>query len=101
MIYALKDCLWFQKLGGGRRTSITNNPFLRTHNAIEFDNRGETWQKSYCDPAQALTYPHSFFKELSADFKASEQWAAEFPYLQHIAEDSPCVPVHNNISNNV
>ena len=98
----IADCWAGIKLGGGRHTTITNNSFLHTHNAIEFDNRGETWQKAYCDPAQAHTFPKSFYGELAADFNASEeQWARQFPYLQTIAEDQPCVPVHNNISANV
>lgn len=120
----ISDCWAGIKLGGGRRTIITNNTFVRTHSAIEvttqatllrevprliltdclqlqFDNRGETWQKASCDPAQALSYPHSFYKELSADFKASKQWSIQFPYLEKIADDQPCVPVYNNISGNV
>eukprot|EP01047_Picozoa_sp_COSAG01_P045438 COSAG01_NODE_4184_length_5261_cov_27.557342_2_plen_662_part_00 len=97
----IADCWAGIKLGGGRRTVIRNNRFLRTHAAIEFDNRGESWQKSYCDPAQAHTFPKSFYRELDEDFAASAQWAQQFPYLQTIAEDHPCVPIHNNISANV
>lgn len=64
-------------------------------------NRGESWQKAYCDPAQAHTFPKSFYGELDEDFAASTQWARQFPYLRTIAEDHPCVPVRNNISANV
>lgn len=35
----IADCWAGIKLGGGRRTIITNNSFLRTRYAIEFDNR--------------------------------------------------------------
>ena len=83
-----------------RGTQITNNTFVRTHNAIEFDNRGETWQKKSCDPAQANSNPHSFFQELWRDFNASDEWLRQFPYLTTIAEDYPCVPVYNVISGN-
>jgi hypothetical protein len=88
------------KLGGGRRTIIVENSFSRVHNAIEFDNRGQTWQKAYCDPTQAKTFPHSFFKELALDKVDQPPWSAKYPYLQHIAQDHPCVPAFNNISSN-
>ena len=81
-------------------SQITNNTFVHTHNAIEFDNRGETWQKGNCDPAQAGSNPHSFFQELWRDFNASDEWSRQFPYLATIADDHPCVPVHNAINNN-
>ena len=79
---------------------ITNNTFVDVHNAIEFDNRGETWQKAYCDPAQAKSFPKSFYGELSRDFNASDEWSRRFPYLATIASDHPCVPVYNVITGN-
>ena len=39
-------------------------------------------------------------RELARDFNASEAWALQFPYLRAIASNQPCVPVHNNISDN-
>lgn len=88
-------------LGGGRSTTITHNRFEKiTHAAIEFDNRGETWQKPYCDPEQADTFKHSFYSVLKRDKVEQPPWSVEYPYLQRIAQDSPCVPVHNNMSYN-
>ena len=68
-------------LSHAMRLQITNNTFVHTHHAIEFDNRGETWQKANCDPAQANGNPHSFFQELWQDFNASDEWAVQFPCL--------------------
>jgi hypothetical protein len=79
---------------------VVSRPMLTDCLGPQFDNRGETWQKANCDPAQALTYPHSFYKELSADFKASKQWSVQFLYMEKIVDDHPCAPVHN-ISGNV
>eukprot|EP00040_Diaphanoeca_grandis_P044395 m.12154 g.12154 ORF g.12154 m.12154 type:complete len:676 (+) comp9192_c0_seq1:195-2222(+) len=83
-------------LGGGRRTIIVNNTFNRIqHVAIEFDNRGMTWQKTSCMPPNG-----TFYKELAQDKVDQPPWSTLWPYLQAIAQDHPCVPTYNNISNN-
>lgn len=88
-------------LGGGRRTAIVNNTFEFIHHAgVEFDNRGQTWQKASCDPAQAKTNKDSFYQQLAADRVDLPPWSTKWPYLQHIKDDRPCVPVHNQISDN-
>ena len=96
----ITDCWAGIKLGGGRSTTIVQNEFLHTHNAIEFDSRGETWQNNLCNPANA---DHdSFFAELKRDGVDKPPWSTRFPYLQHIhlPQQRPCVPMHNNISSN-
>lgn len=110
------DCWEGVRLGGGRRVTITNNTsvtvFLRTHTThqasisavdrfikvdipVAFDNRGMTWQKLSCTPPNG-----SLFHELAEDRVDSPPYAFAYPYLQHIAQEYPCVPVYNNISNN-
>ena len=95
-----KDSWAGVKLGGGRRVKIKNNTFSFIHNGVEFDNRGQTWQKTNCDPAYAHNNTHSFYAELARDKVSQPPWEPKWPYLQHIAEDHPCVPVYNNISEN-
>eukprot|EP00035_Acanthoeca_spectabilis_P011783 m.207927 g.207927 ORF g.207927 m.207927 type:complete len:671 (-) comp15446_c1_seq26:3200-5212(-) len=89
------DCWEGVRLGGGRRVTITNNTFIKVDIPVAFDNRGMTWQKLSCTPPNG-----SLFHELAEDRVDSPPYAFAYPYLQHIAQEYPCVPVYNNISNN-
>ena len=87
--------------GGGRRNIITRNTFERIdHAAIEFANRGMTWQNANCNVSNATNYHASFFRQLTQDKVSQPPWSTAYPYLQHIKSDSPCVPVYNNMSYN-
>lgn len=35
-------------LGGGRNNTVSGNRFVNCSVGVDFDNRGDTWQKSYC-----------------------------------------------------
>ena len=80
-------------LGGGRRTAIVHNTFSNVHIGVEFDNRGQTWQSSMCTPPNG-----EFFEELRKDKADQPPWSRKYPYLQHIAQDHPCLPCYNTIS---
>ena len=83
------------RLGGGRSTLITNNSWVRVHTPIMFDDRGMSWQAAFCTPPDG-----QFLHELAGYRVDHPPWAVAYPYLQHIVDDRPCEPVHNNISFN-
>jgi hypothetical protein len=69
--------------------------FVKVNIPVAFDNRGMGWQRASCTPPSG-----KLFQELDRDHVDVPPYSTAYPYLQHIAEDYPCVPVYNNISSN-
>ena len=45
-----KNCYVGTFIGGGRRNYVHNNHYYNCTTAVHEDNRGLTWQKSFCSP---------------------------------------------------
>jgi hypothetical protein len=90
-----EDCFTGLLLGGGRRHAVFGNVFRNVSTAIRLDNRGMTWQKSYCTPPNG-----TFLQELRAVNYQQPPFSTAYPDLVTIATDHPCVPVYNSIHDN-
>jgi len=82
-------------IGGGRRHVVRGNRFISTGVAVHIDDRGLSWQKSYCTPPNG-----TFFQELDALHYQQPPWSTAYPALVNISTEHPCVPVYNNITGN-
>lgn len=49
-------------VGGGRHNTIENNTFISCDLAVAFDDRGLTWDTSYCAPGGAFEQDLDSFK---------------------------------------
>lgn len=87
-------------LGGGRRNKIYNNKFIDNDKDIAFDDRGLTWQSAYCNktcPGQ----PACFYHDLERYHYQQPPYSVKYPEIVNIFDDHPCVPVGNEIHDNV
>eukprot|EP00040_Diaphanoeca_grandis_P011519 m.59091 g.59091 ORF g.59091 m.59091 type:complete len:658 (-) comp22658_c0_seq1:334-2307(-) len=91
-------------LGGGRRNLIHNNTFINNDVDIAFDDRGLTWQLSYCNQNCTSTRdgvnPSCFYKELEGLNYTNPPYSIQYPELLTTFADHPCTPVHNMIEDN-
>lgn len=62
-------------VGGGRMNNITSNNFRNNKNNILFDNRGETWQTSYCEVGG------TFNQQLDGVNYKNPPWSEAYPWL--------------------
>eukprot|EP01064_Diplonema_japonicum_P003712 TRINITY_DN12409_c1_g1_i1.p1 TRINITY_DN12409_c1_g1~~TRINITY_DN12409_c1_g1_i1.p1 ORF type:complete len:637 (+),score=79.85 TRINITY_DN12409_c1_g1_i1:79-1911(+) len=80
-------------IGGGRRHTVTGNTYINVSSPMHIDNRGQTWEASYC------TAPNgTFWEEMYAVNYTLPPYSTAYPELLDV--DSPCVPVHNVVSFN-
>eukprot|EP00049_Salpingoeca_infusionum_P008091 m.130975 g.130975 ORF g.130975 m.130975 type:complete len:658 (+) comp13912_c0_seq11:3-1976(+) len=89
------DCQAGVFVGGGRRHHIKFNRFEQCDTAIHFDDRGLTWQTSYCEVGG------TFQQELEGLNYQEAPYATEYPYLPNIMREMPCYPVYNEVVGNV
>lgn len=83
-------------IGGGRNHTVTGNTFINSGAAsIHIDDRGLTWQKSYCTPPDG-----TFWQEMKALHYTQPPYATEYPSMLNITNDYPCVPVNNVVQDN-
>lgn len=83
-------------IGGGKDVIVTGNYFFKmSEYAVTIDNRGMTWQKSYCVPGGLLEQTLLQVNYL----KNQAYW--KYPYiLDTMNNNSSCIPSHNVIANN-
>jgi len=90
------DCHCGIFIGGGRDHIVEGNHFIRTATPVHVDDRGLTWQKTYCEPPNG-----HFWQELNALHYTEPPYSSRYPELLTIAKERPCVPVHNVIHKNI
>jgi len=84
------------QLGGGRRNAIRKNLFLNfARFGILYDHRGEGWDSNRCATGGL------FQKQLESVNYKDMPWSRHFPEWIHTFEEFPCVPIHNEIVENL
>jgi parallel beta-helix repeat protein len=81
-------------LGGGRNHTVTGNRFVNCTTGLNMDDRGDTWQKAYCEPGGI------FEQQLDALHYKEPPYSVAYPGLVDIMAERPCDPVFNNIVGN-
>ena len=81
-------------LGGGRNHTVTGNRFVNCTRGLNMDNRGDTWQTSYCRVGG------TFQQQLVALNYQAPPYSVAYPGLTDIMSERPCDPVFNNIVGN-
>ena len=82
---------------GGRRNQVRNNTFIDCDLDIAINDEQQlSGQRAICTP------PHGkMWLELQKLNYTQPPYSTRYPELLTIAGDHPCLPVHNNISDNV
>eukprot|EP00731_Ephydatia_muelleri_P030116 Em0021g639a len=82
-------------IGGGRSNVVTGNVYVNCTTAVHIDNRGLTWQPTYCSTGGM------FSQQLQSVNYTQPPWSLHYPQLVNITTDHPCVPCYNLISGNI
>ena len=88
------NCQAGMLLGGGRRVEVHNNKFASCPTSVLYDDRGLTWQNSYCKPGG------TFNQQLNDVKYQQPPWSIHYPYLPNIFNEQPCTPVYDRITGN-
>eukprot|EP00730_Choanoeca_flexa_P006890 TRINITY_DN12243_c3_g1_i2.p1 TRINITY_DN12243_c3_g1~~TRINITY_DN12243_c3_g1_i2.p1 ORF type:complete len:691 (+),score=157.02 TRINITY_DN12243_c3_g1_i2:1492-3564(+) len=91
---SFKDCQNGILLGGGRSNHIKYNTFEHCDLAIHVDDRGTSWQTSYCQPGG------TFQQELEALNYMEPPYITAYPELENIMLQRPCYPTLNHVMHN-
>ncbi len=83
-------------VGGGRDNTVTNNLFIDCLAAIQIDNRGHTWARSFFEGA-----PSKYFEYCSAVLFNQGEYARRYPTLATVFEDQPSMAKGNRIEHNL
>jgi len=90
------DCYCGIFMSGGRSHVIEKNHFIRTATPVHLDNRGTRGKHRLdCMPPNG-----TFFQELKAFRYKEPPYSTRYPELVNVADDRPCYPVHNVITDN-
>lgn len=82
-------------VGGGQYNKIENNIFIDAEMAIHLDNRLENWAKNSLRPNG------TFEIRMNAMNYKQSPFAKKYPEMIRYFEDSPAIPKHNDVKNNV
>ncbi|XP_062523158.1 uncharacterized protein LOC134197826 isoform X2 [Corticium candelabrum] len=89
------DCFCGSFIGGGRRNKIHENMYINCSTDVHIDNRGMNWQNANCKPGGM------FDQQLQSVNYQQPPWSTHYPELVNIFKDHPCIPVYNEVENNV
>lgn len=89
------DCHCGSFIGGGRRNKVHENTYINCSVDVHIDNRGMNWQNASCQPGGM------FDQQLQSVNYQQPPWSTHYPELVNIFKDHPCVPVYNDVENNV
>ncbi len=88
---------WAVFVGGGRDNTIENNLMIDCRSAVHFDDRGLVRAR----PGEGTKDGWDLLAKLEAVNYKRPPWSERFPQLPGIMNDSPKLPLHNVVRNNI